>query len=93
MGVDAISKQRGIMHQMQDGHCFKRWLTIPVLWEPDFSLLFNYGTLANVDNKLGPVARRVVRCSPQLAAFIEPHTQYKMPMTGPDLEAGPSPFT
>ena len=85
MAEPAMSQQRTVMEQMQAGHRFKRWLTIPALWEPDFTLLFHSGTLSNLDNKLaGAASRRVVRCSPQLAAFIEQHTQYKKPVIGPD---------
>ena len=71
---------------MQASGVFKRWITILDLWEPDFNILHNFGTLPNLDNKFSGSARRTVRCSPQLATFIEHHTAYKRMASGPEPE-------
>ena len=67
---------------------FKRWLTIDVLWEPDLSLLQLFGSLpdmgARSDNVMDPW--EPVRCSPQLATFLQKNTFYKHPDRGPDPE-------
>ena len=82
----AMSPQQFIMSQMQSLCVFKRWLTIPDPWEPDLSLLHNFGTLPDFGNKFGAAARRPVRCGPQLAAFIQHHTEYRAIVTGPEPE-------
>jgi len=82
----ALSQRQADMTQMQASGVFKRWITIPDLWEPDFNILHNFGTLPNLDNKFNGSARRPVRCSPQLATFIEHHTAYKRMASGPEPE-------
>ena len=85
MTAPAMSLLRTTLEQMQAGHRFQRWLTIPALWDPDFTLLHNFGTLSDVDNKLsGLASRRVVRCSPLFSAFIENHIGYKKSIAGQD---------
>ena len=70
MTLPARNELRTKLEHMQALHRFQRWLTIPALWGPDFTLLHNFGTLSNLDNKLsGALSRRQVRCSPQLGAF------------------------
>ena len=51
-----------------------------------YTLAF-FGSLPDVNNRFNAAARRQVRCSPQLAAFIVGHTAYKQPIVGPDQEA------
>ena len=84
----AMSQHQVLMSQMEGLSVFKRWPAIPELWEPDFSLLHNFGSLPDMDNIFSAAARRAVRCSPQLAAFIEHNTGYKRPAAGRHPEAG-----
>jgi len=87
MSVAAKAVVRNKMQFMQDNQCFLRWLTIQPLWDPDNTLLHNFGTIANVDNKVGAaVYRRQARCSPQLATFVENKTGYIKTPLGPDPE-------
>ena len=82
----ALGQHQASMRQMQTLGVFNRWVTIPHLWEPDLTILHNFGTLPNVDNKFSGSARRTVKCSPQLANFIEHNTQYKRAVAGPQPE-------
>ena len=70
----ALSQHQDAIENLRAMGNFNRWITIPELWEPDFTILHKFGTLANFDDKFATAARRVVRCSPQLAIFIENHT-------------------
>ena len=83
----ALSQHQERMRDMQKLAAFKRWVTIPQLWEPGSSVLHNFGTLANVDSKFPNAPLRKVRCSPQLATFIEHFTDYKKTHAGPRPDA------
>ena len=88
MQEPALRQLRTKLDQMKTDHRFARWLTIPPLWVPDTNLLLYFGSLPDLDSKLkGPPSRRLVRCSPQLAGFVEHYTPYKKPLTGADPEA------
>ena len=75
------------MHNFKTVGVFNRWVSVPHLWEPDLLLFHNFGTLPNVDNKFSGSARRTVKCSPQLATFIEHNTHYKRSVAGPQPDA------
>ena len=62
---------------------FNSWPTIDDPWSPDLSLLHLFGSLPDRDARFNTAARRQVRCSPQLAAYILAQTDYKAPITGP----------
>ena len=42
-----------------------------------------FGSLQDINGKFNTAARRLVRCSPQLSAYIIAYTAYKHPVTGP----------
>ena len=75
------------MTTLQSQGKFTQWVTIDDPWQPDLTLLHFFGSLPDVNNRFNAAARRQVRCSPQLAAFIVGHTAYKQPIVGPDPEA------
>ena len=56
---------------------FDKWLAISDPWQPDLTLLHHFGSLPDVDSTFPSPAKRQVRCSPQLAAFITCITTYK----------------
>jgi len=88
MDHTAMSQRRDLMTHLQTCGTFRRWITIPFLWEPDASILQNFGSLPSLDNRIGGFsARRPVRRSPLLAIFIKNHTEYKQSITGPDPDA------
>ena len=59
MAGPALDKLRTQLHTMQANYHFKRWLTIDPLWVSDNALLFNFGSIADLDKKLsGPASRK-----------------------------------
>ena len=66
---------------------FNQWISIEDPWQPDAALVHLFGTVSDINGKFSSLAKRQVRCSPQLAAFIVARTTYKHPVTGPDPEA------
>ena len=89
MDHTVISHRRDLMIHMQKSGVFRRWITIPFLWEPDDATrLQNFGSLPSVENLVSAMhARRPVRCSSLLAIFIKNHTEYKVTIAGPDPHA------
>ena len=84
----AISHRRDLMTHLQNSGAFRRWITIPFLWEPDDATRQNFGFLPSVDNMVSAMhARRPVRCSSLLAIFIKNHTEYQVGILGPDPQA------
>ena len=77
--TNATTKMTTLHHQK----VFNRWPTIDDPWTPNLTLLHFFGSLPDRDGKFNTAARRQVRCSPQLAAYIVAQTNYKEPITGP----------
>ena len=50
---------------------------------PILLFLHCFGSLPDRDGRFNTAARRQVRCSPQLAAYIVAQTTYAQPVTGP----------
>ena len=84
---EALSQHQAVIRNLHTRAQFDRWVAIPKLWETDTLVVHNFGTLPNLHNKFPASARRIVRCSPQLVAFIEHHTEYKKTHAGPQPEA------
>ena len=87
MSKEAISHTKETMTTLESEHVFKRWITLDDPWEPDPSLLQSFGSLPDIDGSFSPASRRPVNCSPQLAAGITCHRQFKKPFDGPDPES------
>jgi len=77
--TNAVTK----MTTLHDQGVFNSWPTIDDPWSPDLTLLHFSGSLPDRDGKFNTAARRQVRCSPQLAAYIVAQTGYVQPITGP----------
>ena len=84
LGSTALSQLIKTMQDMSNSAAFKRWVTVPQLWESGPGVLHNFGALANLDNKFPNAPLRRVRCSPQLINFIEHRTAYVRPFAGPN---------
>ena len=87
MSNEAVSHTTTTMTLLDSQNTFKRWITINDPWQPDLSLLHLFGSLPDMYGKFNTASRRQVRCSPQLAAFIQNHTFYKPKSSVPDPEA------
>ena len=87
MNEEAKKNAVTMMTTLQSQGVFKRWITIDDPWQPDLTQLHLFGTLSDISGKFNTAARRQVRCSPHLHAFITGHTSYAQPVTGPSPEA------
>ena len=84
MTTEAMSHTCTRMTALERQGTFKRWVSIDDPWQPDLTLLQQFGSLPNRDGRFDRSSKLVVRCSPQLYAFILGHTRYKQPAMGPD---------
>ena len=84
MSSEATTQAVKTMNSLQRDGRFKSWIVITDPWKPDLTLLHLFGSLPNTGDKFSTAAKRQVRCSPQLAAFIHGHTGYADPPAGPD---------
>ena len=79
-----VSHHRAVMTGLQMNRVYIKWVSIPDLWDPDYSLLHNFGSLPDIDSKFSHASRRIVRISPHLEVFIKHRTAYKAPAGAPD---------
>ena len=87
MSDEAIRHTLETMTTLERQRVFHRWISLDDPWQPDLSLLHNFGSLPDMDGAFMSTSRRQVKCSPQLAAFIVGHTTYVQPFAGPDPES------
>ena len=83
MTPEATANALTKMNTLHGQGVFNSWPTIDDPWSPDISLLHFFGSLPDRDARFNTAARRQVRCSPQLAAYILQQTDYKTPLDGP----------
>ena len=86
MGNAATNDAVTVMNTLNAQGVFKKRVSIAQQWQPDLPLLHHFGSLPDINGKFNTVARRQVRCSPQLSAFITCNTAYRHPPTGPSPE-------
>ena len=84
MDATTVRHHRAVMTAMQSRGVFNRETTVPDLWDPNHSMLHNFGSLPDIVSKVGHASRRIVRISPHLEVFIKHRTAYKAPAGGPD---------
>ena len=81
-----MSHSKETMHAFHSEGKFRRWHSIVDPWKPDLTLLQLFGSLPDINRQFSTPSRRLVRCRPQLNAFILGHTTYKHSFIGPDPE-------
>ena len=80
----AVSHHKAVMIDLQKCGVLSSWITVEELWDPDLSMLWNYGSVIDVDSKFGRSSRLKCYISPQLSLFIKHRTEYKQPVGGHD---------
>ena len=83
MSAVEIANATTKMTRLHNQKRFDRWLTIDDPWTPNLTLLHFFGSLPDRDKKFNNAAKRQVRCSPELAAYIRGQTTYVDPVDGP----------
>ena len=80
-----LKKHQEDVRVLYEKNVFRKWVTVKSMDAFD-KVTHNYGMITDI-NKLFPTFRsRQCKCSPRLAAFIQNHTAYVVPATGPDPE-------
>ena len=83
MSEGATNLAIAAVRKLEDEGRFNKWVNMDDAWQPDQALYQLFGTLSDINAKFNTLARRSVRCSPQLSAYILAYTAYKHPITGP----------
>ena len=68
-----IEQTLATMDTLRSEGRLRRWVSLPEPWEPDLNILMLFGSVPDYGHT---GARRQVRCSGQLASFIQRCTDY-----------------